>query len=247
MNNAFLNKILKPTVLVPVLTGIGTFAGGLAVGYILGKKERKIVFIPNDAELAKIQHDVDEMRANREVRNRERLNEELVNGKASKPEVTVEEHIRRKLAHVGEGTGTEQDPAVVAHNVFAEQNWGDWDYEAEMRNRDSSQPYIIHEDEFKSNDLGYEQVSYLYYGGDDTLADVDYAAQYNRHLTIGDNLKFGYGSRDPKVVFIRNEQLRTEYEVTFDPGAHAVEVMGLEAEESNIQHSAPRRIKPLQE
>lgn len=239
--NPQLNKILKPSVLVPVLTGITTFAGGLAVGYFLGKRDRKVVFIPNESELAKIQHDVDEMKERREAR-------EAAAAEAKKPivpEVTVAEHIQRKLDHVGEGTP--EEVASVPHNVFAQQNWGEWDYEVEKRSRDSATPYVIHEEEFHTNELGFNQLSYLYYAGDDTLADIDLKPLYERHLITGDNLKFGHGSRDPNVVFIRNEERREEYEVTFDPGSHAFDVQGLEAEGPPIQHSAPPKHRPPQE
>lgn len=232
--NATLSKLLKPSVLVPVLTGVGAAAGGFAVGYFLGKKERKVVFIPNESELAKIQADVDEMQANRLAR-------EEAAKKSSKPEITVEEHIKRKLEHVGEPT--EDVPGVVARNVFAEEDWGEWNYAEEIKNRDSSEPYIIHEEEFYANELGYEQVSYLYYAGDDTVVDVEMQPKYERHLLLGDNLKFGKGSRNKNTVYIRNEQMRVEFEVTKDPGAYTEDVQGLTPDEG-FRHMAPPRFRP---
>lgn len=42
-----------------------------------------------------------------------------------------------------------------------------------------------------------------------------------------DNLKFGCGSEDKNIVYIRNDSLEKEYEVARSSGTYAEEVAGL--------------------
>jgi hypothetical protein len=59
--------------------------------------------------------------------------------------------------------------------------------------------------------------------------DEDEKPIYNHEQQTG-QLKFGHGSGDPNVVYIRNDKRQSEYEVVHDPGLYSVEVLGLEIE-----------------
>lgn len=254
--NTQLQKVMKPSVLVPLATGIGTFIGGLAVGYMLGRRKQEVVYVPNEIEMAKINADLEEIKARREARQNEPkftgfetiLDQPTGDGRVRKPEVTVEEHIRRKLEDRPEPP---EEPAVIAHNVFAASG-DDWDYEVEKSNRDSTEPYIIHVDEFGSNELGYDQMTLTYYHGDDTLIleSEPMKPLYNRHELTGDNLKFGHGSGSDITVYIRNEKRQEEYEVILDMGLYSVEILNLGPDSddnpgANLQHGvSPRRFRP---
>jgi hypothetical protein len=119
------------------------------------------------------------------------------------------------------------DEEDTAFNIFA--NSDDWDYEAELASRTKTAPYVIHKDEFFSGESGYNQLTFTYYSGDDILVDEQKIPEpIYRHDRVVGELKFGHGSGDRNVVYIRNDDLATEYEVIKSEGKYSVEVMGLE-------------------
>lgn len=138
---------------------------------------------------------------------------------------------------------------LVNHNIFDAANDG-WDYEFERSTRTKEVPYIIHADEFSGDEMGYEsQTTLTWYEGDHILTDSNDVPIYNPHTVVGE-LRFGHGSGDPSVVYIRNERLEAEYEVLLDPGSYEVIVLGgasdieAEYEGSDLRHSrGPRKFR----
>lgn len=103
----------------------------------------------------------------------------------------------------------------------------DWDAEAEEANRTPEVPYIISFEEFQENSFEHEQTSMTYYEGDDVLADEKDEMIPEIESFVGhDNLRFGHGSRDPNVVYIRNERTESDYEVQRSTGKFSEEVLG---------------------
>lgn len=153
-------------------------------------------------------------------------------------EVFLEKLKEKRLV---EGEPEEPRPPVRV-NVFAGSD-SDWDYESELSTRSPNAPYVIHADEFIGDEMGYKQTTVTYYAGDDIMADVDDTPIYGHRQMMGD-LKFGHGSKDPNVVYIRSEPLRMEWEVLRHAGKFGEEVLGLQAEEEmedEIRHSHPVR------
>lgn len=131
------------------------------------------------------------------------------------------------------------DEAVVVVedvNVF-DMNVTVWDLDKEMAQRDPLQPYIISEDEFMQNDPDHTQVQVTYYQGDDILADAADDPIPDVNGTVGeDNLtRFGHGSDNANMVFVRNEVLNTDFEIERSFGNFAEEVHGI------IKHSQESR------
>ena len=146
-----------------------------------------------------------------------------------------------------------ETPERVVHNIFKDtaapaQASPEWDYDAEdeYRAQHPDGPYPIHVDEFTRNDLGYRQETLTYYAQDDILAQQDDTPVYNYAKLTGE-LKFGYGSNDPGVVYIRNAGIRTEWEILHHDASFAEEVHGLsveeEYEEQDLKHSADRKFR----
>lgn len=133
----------------------------------------------------------------------------------------------------------EPENTEVYVNVFKSSD-DQWDYEAELAVRNENAPYVIHRDEFVLEEMGYEQTTVTYYAGDDIMTDVNDVPIYN-HASMIHPLKFGHGSGDQNVVYIRNESLELEWEVLLHNGRYAVEVLGLEVERhyetTNLAHS----------
>lgn len=131
-----------------------------------------------------------------------------------------------------------EEESVV--NIFASEDT-EWNQEAEEASRqNATEPYVISKDEFYSDELGYTQTTLTYYQGDDILVDQEDIPVYNYTATIGE-LKFGHGSQDANVFFVRNDKNKAEYEIIRDRGHYSVEVLGLEAEaqteRAQLKHS----------
>lgn len=105
----------------------------------------------------------------------------------------------------------------------------DWDAEAEEARRNPAFPYVITHDEFMENNYEHPQHSLTYYAGDDVLVDERDEMIDDIESLIGtDNLtRFGSGSRDPNIVYIRNEKREADFEVALSKGKFSEEVMGL--------------------
>lgn len=131
------------------------------------------------------------------------------------------------------------DPEPV--RIFKVQD-DDWDEEAELASRSHEAPYIIHQEEYIADDMGFHQETVTYYQGDDILADVADHPIYNYAGLMGE-LRFGHGSKDPGVVYIRNEVLHIEWEILLHQGSFEQEVMGLkmdEEAEDDLRHSVQK-------
>lgn len=102
-----------------------------------------------------------------------------------------------------------------------------WDYPTELAQRSEEQPYVIHQDEFANSELGYSQTTYTYYTEDGILADVDKSRVPHAEIVVGqDNLKWGHGTDDVDVVFVRNDKLELEIEICRVHKSYEEEVLG---------------------
>lgn len=140
----------------------------------------------------------------------------------------------------------EREGVVV--NIFDNGNGDEWDYKKEIENRDRSHPYTIHVDEFVADEMGWDSQSTLtWYEGDSILCDSQDRPIYNHHEVVGE-LKFGHGSNDPNVVYIRNERLQAEYEVLRDTGSYEEVVLGeameRQVQKEDLKHSMTRKFRP---
>lgn len=211
----------------PVVVGVVSFGVGAAVGYFVASRQTKALegilddFVENIEEPVDPQYDEDvpqldfEFHADSEV-----VAEDEVET------ITLEEDIDVEYA----------DIRAVNRSAFPVAT-PDWDYEVEVASRTSEAPYIIHKDEFFSQEAeGYSQVTLTYYKGDDVLLDEQESPLYDAKRIVGDNLIFGKGSEDPSIVYIRNDRLMSEFEVISDDGYYMVEVLG-----EQLEHSFDRK------
>jgi hypothetical protein len=92
-----------------------------------------------------------------------------------------------------------------------------WNYAKEMEERVArgGAPYIIHEDEYRQNEPEHHQVAYTFYEPNDILVDEeDEEPVSNPDMVVGlHNLKFGHGSDDENIVFVRNDRLQVDMEI----------------------------------
>jgi hypothetical protein len=111
-----------------------------------------------------------------------------------------------------------------------------------LENRDPSSPYIITEEEFLENSPEHDQTQLTFFSGDMQLADDNRNDPIPNHSIVGsDNLEhFGVGSGDPHLLYIRNEKMKTDFEISLSNGYYAREVLGLDVEEKELKHSDSR-------
>jgi hypothetical protein len=136
----------------------------------------------------------------------------------------------------------EEESTVVEEttqvNVFEADE--EWNYPYEIAHRTKHVPYIIHIDEFRANEPEHDQTTYTYYEEDDVMADTRDTTVDDMDAVIGlGNLgRWGHGSQDPNVVYVRNEELGLDVEIVRDPGSHSDTIHG------TIRHSAEVRRRP---
>jgi hypothetical protein len=150
-----------------------------------------------------------------------------------------------RVTRVSDEEADELEDAVVQHNVFdaAVTDPTAWDYQHEVALRESQpdKPYVISFEEFHENEVNHDQETMTYYRGDDTLSDSKDKAIDDTEYTVGDDnlLRFGAGSHDANVVYVRNEKISQDFEIILSEGQYQVDVLGMEPPDE-LRHSARR-------
>lgn len=234
-------NILKNRWVQLTSVAVVAFAGGSTGGYILGQKKTKVVInhtplvepIPIAEYEALREQEADDLKPS--IHN--------IPMKSVEQAVDEEEPRNKWVRALKTEVDDSGEPNVV--NVFTTDD-GDWDYEAELSTRTSNLPYILHQEEFINDEMGYRQETVTYYAGDDIMADPTDTPIYNFSAIMGE-LKFGHGSRDKNIVYIRNEPMGIEWEVLLHQGSFEQEVLGLEmqkdAEEDQLRHSTVQKFR----
>jgi hypothetical protein len=124
----------------------------------------------------------------------------------------------------------EGEGVSVTVNVFheAEKAKEAWDFEEELAHRTETEPFILHHDEYYEGEKDYIQSSLTYFEGDDVLVDDKQVPIPDSDSVVGDeNLRrFGHGSRDNNLLYIRNDRMEIDFEVVRSTGSYTKEVLG---------------------
>jgi hypothetical protein len=249
MNNR-LNNLFRQPWFIPSSVGFATFVGGFSLGYLIGKRDEGsyITVVKKEIDIE------DQESVVKYIETKEEISETVkIQSRLNHPSAIAISHIDTPEPEEGKDFYYEE-PTVIPKfrqittinedgvtNVFNVHLDGEWDYEIECSTRTPEKPYVLHRREFFDDELGYDQITLSYYEEDDILTDDLDTPIYNYSETVGE-LKFGHGSGDPNVVYIRNERLRAEYEVLFSSGSYQLEVLGTEfqkkMESDDLKHSA---------
>lgn len=148
-----------------------------------------------------------------------------------------------EIVEVPEPNLVVSEKVVTTTNVFVqaqENDPRDWDYNAELADRELNPgvPYTISFEEFNENEPGHEQTTLTYYSDDDTLVDaMDKPVDAVERFVGQDNLsRFGDGSGDKNVVYVRNEKADMDFEIIRENGSYHKHLFGTEPEPT-LQHS----------
>lgn len=114
--------------------------------------------------------------------------------------------------------------------------------------RSSDYPYIITEAEFRTDAENYEKLSLTYYRGDDTLAEADETYIPAPDETVGlINIHdhWGAGSNDPNTMYIRNERIEADFEITLNEDSYLTAVSGFDIESRMSKNKRPiKKMRP---
>lgn len=145
-------------------------------------------------------------------------------------------------------------PTVVVQNIFANHTPpGEEVLAALMADRDPSGPYIITKDEYFTNEPDHEQKTFTFFEGDSVLApdESEYDWVEDTEKVVGEDnlLRFGYGSADEHVLYIRNETLDPPLDlcITRSSGKYADEVVGMNEENEPYLEHEQRRFRTSDE
>lgn len=216
-----------------IAVAAGAF-GALALGVYLAKRKYKKLY----ADLA--EQEIKEAKifyANMQKPSPE----DIVAEKGYTTVVTKLEDLTRDYRSTDELTTVEilEDNTRIDRNIF-DKDAPIWNYKDEEAARDHDKPYIISNAEFLENAPEHEQHSITYYEKDEVLADSRDEVINEQELLGEDNIRFGHGSDDQNIVYIRNELLNVDFEVARSNGAYAHEVLGFE-------HSDVRRTRKFRQ
>lgn len=224
----------------PFIVGIVSFVVGAEIGYILGKRNRVVY---RTTPLSAVPG-IDKHFTKEELEDLDEIAREYNGDVIVRSNLVDKEDGIEITASTGFAGGGPSEGVVVAETTDVIP--GTWDYEQEVANRTQEAPYILHKDEFYADELEYSQTTLTYYAGDDILVDEEDKPIYNHAHIVGE-LRFGHGSGDPNVLYVRNDHMKAEYEILFDPGLYSVEVLGLEMEHNDraedVKHATPRRFR----
>lgn len=241
---------VNQNVAIPAGVGVVSLGVGFVAGYMFHKKRLEREMDQTEEALAEfLEKSGEQLRADFEKLSGQSDEEGdfvMVNPYEKDDSEEKEEPEVLIPAQVIELVPTEELAEDQRVSIFVDED-PEWNYELELSNRRQDQPYIIHVDEFFDSENDHRQIQLIWYEGDEVLCDDQQVPIFNVADTVGE-LKFGHGSKDQNVVYVRNVKNDAEYEITKDPGHYATEVLGIQAEEayesSDLQHMhSPRKFR----
>lgn len=231
--NEHISGILNSPNRDKVLIGVGSALIGSGLGYFLGFRRGRT---RTEDEIDRIDAAVRQVTA--EYRESE-LPDDVVIGGVIDAETYAAmdsgEKFVRNLTQKDEveildiSPAEEDEPSIVTNNIFAGSD-DDWDHDEETKNRSEENPYILHKDEFYDDEKDYTQLTLTYYAGDNMMVDDQDQLIFN-HETVTGPMRFGHGSGDTKVFYVRNDKLKAEYEIVRHEGTYSEEILGHDVED----------------
>lgn len=124
---------------------------------------------------------------------------------------------------------------TVVGNVFADAEWNQTQEESK-RVANPDEPYIISQEEYMEGLPDHQQITLAFYEGDEILCDAQDKPIDAVDRIVGESnlLRFGHGSGDSRVVYVRNDREGADFEIIKSQGSYEQEVLGL-------KHSSDRR------
>ena len=124
----------------------------------------------------------------------------------------IERGIRTEAKSVDEAADNFDDYKNIAKKYDTKNN--------ENKEEEKMKPYVITPEEFDTNDE-YDTISLTYYEGDGVMVDDCDEAMDDDEIerTVGYEALNHFGEYEDDSVFVRNEELKTDYEILLDVGS----------------------------
>ena len=135
--------------------------------------------------------------------------------KVAVKEIMREENKEEELAAESEGPQDDM-PLTDAEDRDQQLDFEDYELNGEHRKAiaENRAPYIIDKADYELTCANYEKITLLYYISDDVLSD-DSGDEISRMDVIGSTiLNSGFTDNDDDVLYVRNDKLMCDYEVT---------------------------------
>ena len=237
-------------VLVVVVASVLSAAGGAAISHILTKrhvKKQYMELLDEEIENAKVfyqkKNKVGDFASPESLAEVYSDESEGVKGDPDVDDATMAEAVRlvQDLAYsspLGEDAEITSEieteevvevKASIRRNIFDNKSEVELEFnlEEEIPNRSPNEPYILSHDEYYEGEMDYSQNSLTFHEEDEVLCDDSDVPIRNVATMIGeDNLRFGFGSKDANIVYVRNDSLEADFEIVRSFGSYAKEVLG---------------------
>ena len=233
---AIVTRRLNPKMIGYSAIGLGV---GIAVGFAIGyrwnrAKIRAEAFKESEKEVEQIRELYRQSAESIKIAKEKPSLDEVVEERGYAVEITHPDRIVLEEPRPTRPPVPVTPPRPLTREELTKSKNDDWNYPEELASRSRDRPYVIHQDEYAEQEPEYKQAVLTWYSVDGVLTDEDEAPMEDVDETVGlDNLdKFGHGADDVRVVFVRNEHLKMEYEICLVINSYAEEVQGLRDDDS---------------
>lgn len=108
--------------------------------------------------------------------------------------------------------------------------------------RSEDEPYVVSLAEFSNDEEDFDKITIRYFEEDNTLVE-ELRSETLPLDSVGETnlLRFGIGSEDEEIVYVRNEKLKIDFEVIRDEGSYTASVLGIpEWDSRDVKIKTPR-------
>lgn len=234
------------------LKQIGLVVGGIIIGggttfLVLNKRMEDKLEVLLDLETAKIRNHYEEKYKDEPGDKQDGAEEEPVETKQAKKMRTAREkdlmRLRQQLA--GNGYVSKEDEEDMDEKLDNQKDapgilvndGGELRTTDPNDDRDPTRPYVINIVEYNEEHEEYEKQTITWYAGDQTLADEDEEVIPDIERTVGSDAltRFGDGSQDKNIVYVRNDRIAVDFEVVYEEGGYAALILGILPEKEPIR------------
>lgn len=241
MDTEYLNQIIRSRKAIAALgVSFGALAGAFAGATVAAKKLKAEYEAISEQEIADAKEFYKRLYKADEFATPESAAEALLGDAQAGVDAS---HVRIKEAADAMIMYGNVEPAEGTHeigkNIFTDVDV-DEAFDPAAQERDPAFPYIITYEEFREGAEDYNQVTLTYYEVDGVLTDDRDDVVENEDDMVGEeNLtKFGVGSQDHSIVYVRNERLELDMCIEKSRNSYATHVAGL-----SLEHSDGPRIR----
>lgn len=249
----YIQEILKQKWVIPVAAGAASAVVGFGTGFLIGRRTGRDEVFDVIRESTDLTEDAgppvtaSEIQEYLKAKMEEEFQKAMYDGENELVGIIADENDDVSEEELTQQNDDLFDIVYERVNVFTDPESGDeWDEEAEAATRIDGEPFVISVEEFIENDNEWPQETVTWYEGDAILADSLEVPMYNPSELLGE-LKFGHGSGDKNVVYIRSVRQHKEYEVLRHAGRYELEVAGhtieQEFEDRDLKHSNDRKFR----